>query len=50
LANELRLLASKWIGNPNEREAFVIAFQMVNSKRFEKDENIRFLIGNEKCC
>ncbi|CAF1289191.1 unnamed protein product [Adineta steineri] len=25
--NELRLLASKWIENPNEREAFVIAFQ-----------------------
>ncbi len=30
--NELRLLASKWIVNPNEREAFVIAFQTVNSK------------------
>ncbi|CAF0926891.1 unnamed protein product [Adineta steineri] len=26
-ANELRLLASKWIENSNEREAFVIAFQ-----------------------
>jgi len=25
--NELRLLASKWIQNPNEREAFVTAFQ-----------------------
>jgi hypothetical protein len=30
--NELRLLASKWIVNPNEREAFVIAFQTVKSK------------------
>ena len=30
--NELRLLASKWIDNPNEREAFVIAFQAVNLK------------------
>ncbi len=30
--NELRLLASKWIQNPNEREAFVIAFQTVNLK------------------
>ncbi len=28
--NELRLLASKWIDNPNEREAFVTAFQIVN--------------------
>ena len=28
--NELRLLASKWIDNPNAREAFVIAFQKVN--------------------
>jgi len=25
--NELRLLASKWTQNPNEREAFVTAFQ-----------------------
>lgn len=28
--NELYLLASKWIQNPNEREAFVSAFQRVN--------------------
>jgi hypothetical protein len=28
--NELRLLASKWIENAHEREAFVIAFQTVN--------------------
>jgi hypothetical protein len=28
--NEIRLLASKWIQNPNEREAFVTAFQIVN--------------------
>ncbi|CAF1007198.1 unnamed protein product [Rotaria sp. Silwood1] len=27
LVNELRLFASKWIQNPNERDAFIIAFQ-----------------------
>ncbi len=43
LINELRLLASKWIENPNEREAFVTAFQIVNQRKFEKDKNIRFL-------
>lgn len=28
--NELRLLAAKWINNPNDREAFITAFQKVN--------------------
>lgn len=31
--NELHLLASKWIQNPNEREAFVNAFQRVNNNQ-----------------
>lgn len=34
--NELRLLASKWIDNPNDREAFIIAFQKVNFATNEK--------------
>ena len=29
--NELHLLASKWIQNSHEREAFVTAFQQVNN-------------------
>jgi len=50
--NELRLLASKWIENPNEREKFVTAFQTVNlKKRNEKLYQINFFfIGNEKYC
>ncbi|UJR13881.1 hypothetical protein I4U23_000889 [Adineta vaga] len=28
LTNELRLLASKWTNNPNEREAFITSFQI----------------------
>lgn len=35
LINELRLLASKWIENPNDREAFVTAFQIVNQRNFD---------------
>jgi hypothetical protein len=31
--NELRLLASKWIDNPNEREAFITSFQSVSSRK-----------------
>jgi hypothetical protein len=48
--NELRLLAAKWIDNPNDRETFVTAFQKVNiiDKHLEMNESI--VLGNEKCC
>jgi len=52
--NELRLLASKWIQDPNECDAFVTAFQRVtNSKKnIYVNQIILFsmFIGNEKCC
>ena len=31
--NELRLLASKWVENPNERELFVKVFQAVKFRK-----------------
>lgn len=38
LGQELRLLAAKWIDNPNQREAFVNAFLVVKNKRYHSNE------------
>lgn len=49
--NELRLLASKSIKNPNERETFVTTFQLVNLKKKNFFINKIFVVlGNEGYC
>jgi hypothetical protein len=45
--NELRLLASEWIQSPNEREAFVTAFQRVNNTKRNLNRIISFLYLQE---